>query len=420
MKLAVIGLWHLGTVIGAGLSYLKKNKIYCFDENEIINNFLTNNLPIDEKNIQNLIKKNLNKYIFFSSEFKKLKNFNTVWITYDSKIDSNDNSKFNDIFLKFKKVFENLNKNTLVIISSQIPIGSIKKLEYYDKVKLKKKLRFVYIPENLRLGNSLNIFLNTQDFIIGIRNHSDKKKINQVINGINAKKHYVSIETAEMTKHVINSYLACTITFANEISKIASKHNVSLSDLEKSVKTDKRISKYAYLRPGNSFSGGTLGRDLNYLINEGKKNSLNTKLLESIKRSNNNHSLWVKKIVNKQKNLVKKKILQIGLSYTSGTTTLRGSLPFKLFKELKRKTNIKIYDEYLRINSLEAKPFKNYFELNTKKNKFDIVIIFNKDNSFKIIKKFLKINSLVIDINNYYKKDCLTANFKYRSLEHDK
>ena len=176
MKLAVVGLWHLGTVVSTGLSYLKKNKIYCFDEHKIINNFLKKKLPIKEKNIQDLINKNYNKYIFFSSEFKKLKDFKTVWITYDSEIDNYDNSNFNDIFIKFKKIFKYLNKNTLVIISSQIPIGSIKKLEHYDNVKLKKNLRFVYIPENLRLGNSLDIFINSKDFIVGIRNQSDKKK----------------------------------------------------------------------------------------------------------------------------------------------------------------------------------------------------------------------------------------------------
>ena len=59
----------------------------------------------------------------------------------------------------------------------------------------------------------------------------------------------------------------------NEISKIASCHDVSFSDLEKTIKTDKRISPNAYLRPGNSFSGGTLARDVNYLIKEGKKKS---------------------------------------------------------------------------------------------------------------------------------------------------
>ena len=142
--------------------------------------------------------------------------------------------------------------------------------------------------------------------------------------------------------------------------------------------------------------------------------------LESIILSNKKHSLWVENIINNQKNLSKKKILQIGLSYTSGTTTLRRSLPFEIFNRLKKKTNIKVYDEYLRINSSEIASIKSFFNLSYKKNKFDIIIIFNKDYSFKIIKNFLKKNSLIIDINNYYKKDCLKDNYNYISLEHGK
>tara|TARA_B100001079_G_scaffold256292_1_gene252646 strand:- start:80 stop:1342 length:1263 start_codon:yes stop_codon:yes gene_type:complete len=419
MKLAIVGLWHLGTVISTGLSSLRKNTIYCFDEEGIVKNFKKNKLPIIEKNIKKILKKNFKKNIFFLSDFNKLKEFDTVWITYDTKIGKSDFSDFDNIFLKFKKIFKYLKKKTLIIISSQLPIGSIKKLELYDKIKLKKKFRFVYIPENLRLGKSLEIFLNSSDIIIGLRNQSDKKLVCKAIEGINSKKHFVSIETAEMTKHVINSYLACSIAFINEISKIASSHNVSFSDLEKTIKTDKRISPNAYLRPGNSFSGGTLARDVNYLIREGKKKSFNTKLLKSIIKSNKNHSQWIEKIINRQKGLKNKTILQIGLSYTSGTTTIRRSLPFEIFKRLKKNLNIKIFDEFLRNKSLEIEKIRNYFEFSTKNNKFDIIIIFNNDYNFKIIKKFVKKNSLIIDINNYYKKDCLKNNFKYKSLEYD-
>ena len=419
MKLAIVGLWHLGTVISTGLSSLRKNTIYCFDEEGIVKNFKKNKLPIIEKNIKKILKKNFKKNIFFLSDFNKLKEFDTVWITYDTKIGKSDFSDFDNIFLKFKKIFKYLKKKTLIIISSQLPIGSIKKLELYDKIKLKKKFRFVYIPENLRLGKSLEIFLNSSDIIIGLRNQSDKKLVCKAIEGINSKKHFVSIETAEMTKHVINSYLACSIAFINEISKIASSHNVSFSDLEKTIKTDKRISPNAYLRPGNSFSGGTLARDVNYLIREGKKKSFNTKLLKSIIKSNKNHSQWIEKIINRQKGLKNKTILQIGLSYTSGTTTIRRSLPFEIFKRLKKNLNIKIFDEFLRNKSLEIEKIRNYFEFSTKNNKFDIIIIFNNDYNFKIIKKFVKKNSLIVDVNNYYKKDCLKNNFKYKSLEYD-
>ncbi len=306
MNLAVIGLWHLGTVISTGLSSLKKHKIHCFDEKTIIENFNKKKLPVSEKKIQNTINKNLKKNIFFHSDFNMLKEFKVVWITYDAQIDKNDLSNFDYTFSNFKKVVNYLSKDTLVIISTQIPIGSIKKFEVYANFKLKKNLRFVYIPENLRLGNSLKIFLNSSNFVVGIRKSSDKRIVNKVLQGIKAKKHFVSIETAEMTKHVINSYLASSIALINEISSIAKEHNVSFKDLEKCVKTDERISLKAYLRPGNPFSGGTLARDINYLINSTKKNYSNNVLLKSILKSNMIHSNWFETIIKKEINLKKK------------------------------------------------------------------------------------------------------------------
>ena len=51
---------------------------------------------------------------------------------------------------------------------------------------MKKNLRFIYIPENLRLGNGLEIFLKSSSIIIGLRNLSDKKIINNLIDlGVN-------------------------------------------------------------------------------------------------------------------------------------------------------------------------------------------------------------------------------------------
>ena len=108
------------------------------------------------------------------------------------------------------------------------------------------------------------------------------------------QKFIVSPETAEMTKHVINSFLACSVSFINEISQISRNYNISFDDLESCVKSDERIGKFAYLRPGNAFSGGTLARDLNFLVREGEKYNTNYQLIKSINKSNNVHNEFLK------------------------------------------------------------------------------------------------------------------------------
>ena len=138
-------------------------------------------------------------------------------------------------------------------------------------------------------------------------------------------------ETAEMTKHVINSFLACSVSFINEISQISRNYNISFDDLENCVKSDKRIGKFAYLKPGNAFSGGTLARDLNFLIREGEKYNTNYQLIKSINKSNNIHGKFLKKILYKNIRSKKTKILQVGLSYKKNTSTIRRSIPYNLF-----------------------------------------------------------------------------------------
>ena len=74
------------------------------------------------------------------------------------------------------------------------------------------KITFIYIPENLRLGKSIKLFLKPDRIVIGMRPSLNTKKIVlKLFKNIYCKKIIVSSETAEMSKHTINSFLACSV-----------------------------------------------------------------------------------------------------------------------------------------------------------------------------------------------------------------
>lgn len=86
-------------------------------------------------------------------------------------------------------------------------MGSIKKIETYERINIKKKITFIYIPENLRLGKSIKLFLKPDRIVIGMRPSSNSKKtVLKLFKKIYCKKIVVNSETAEMSKHVINSF----------------------------------------------------------------------------------------------------------------------------------------------------------------------------------------------------------------------
>ena len=281
------------------------------------------------------------------------------------------------------------------MISSQLKVGSIKEIENFEKKYIKKNISFIYIPENLRLGSSIKLFLKPDRIVIGLRNNKNFKKkkliVNKLLQRFSCQKFIVSPETAEMTKHVINSFLACSVSFINEISQISRNYNISFDDLESCVKSDERIGKFAYLRPGNAFSGGTLARDLNFLIREGEKYNTNYQLIKSINKSNNVHNEFLKKILYKNIKSKKTKILQVGLSYKENTSTIRRSIPYNLFRRLKNKFYIKVYDKYLLNHKNEVKNLEKYFVDNYSKEKFDLILIFSKLQNLNKIKNILKI-----------------------------
>ena len=410
MKICVIGLWHLGLVTTASLAKLG-NKVTSIDDEDLINRLKNFDLPIQEKNLLRYLKK-YKKNINFRPIKKNFPKNKVFWITYDTKIKQKDNVNMKETLNSLKKIFLKIPYNSIVIISSQIPVGTIKKIEKINLLNNKKKLTFFYIPENLRLGNSIQNFLQPDRMVIGT-NTKDTKKINvvkMIFKKFNCKIYLVSSDTAEMTKHVINSFLACSISFINEISEISSKFNINLNELEETVKSDNRIGFKSYLRAGFSFSGGTLARDVNILNNQADKSKIKLQILNNIIKSNNKRK---QSIISSILNLVKgkKNILQVGLTYKAGTNTLRRSFPNEIYKKISinKSNKIEMLDSDLDSNIKKI----NILDNNIKK-KFDVIIIFKKEkNLFEIINKYSNINTRIIDIGRYAFKLKKKLNYFY-------
>ena len=69
-------------------------------------------------------------------------------------------------------------------------------------------------------------------------------------------------ESAEMVKHALNSFLALSITFINEIARLSEQVGADAKEVSQGLKSEPRIGQKAYLGPGGPFAGGTLARDV--------------------------------------------------------------------------------------------------------------------------------------------------------------
>lgn len=409
MKICVLGIWHLGNVTAACLSSYD-HKVFALDYNKSLIKKLNDlTFPVSEPNLLKIATKSIRKgRLKYMDDPEHLpENLDYLWVTYDTPVNHNDKSDSDFVISNIIKTLDKINYYLPVIISSQLPVGTTKKLE----LKYKKKFDFIVIPENLRLGNAVNTFFYQKRIIVGLRKNNLKSKIKKLLSPFSKDIKFMRIESAEMTKHAINSFLALSISFANEIASISELINADYNEVEVGLRSEERIGYKAYLSAGAAFAGGTLARDIEFLklvTSRFKKNNLNIKLINNIKISNNYHKDWV---INKIKDIninINSKIIAVwGLSYKENSNTLRRSLAVEVGnKLLKKNTKLNVFDPLVKNlpKNWKSKCIKydNYYE--SIKNAH-ILIIFTNSDLYKNIKLSHLTRSnkklIIIDQNNY-------------------
>ena len=334
MKICVQGLWHLGSVTAACLASVGHDVVGLDGDSNNISNLNQGKAPLFEPGLDEMIQNEINEghLRFAQSSREAVADAELLWVTFDTPVDEDDQADVELVLGKIKSVLPELNDGTVVLISSQIPVGSIKKLENFVKDNyIKKQICFAYSPENLRLGKSIDVFLNPDRIVVGTRNDETKEKLKKLFSPITNKIEWMSVESAEMTKHAINAFLATSVTFANELAAICELYGADAKEVERGLKTESRIGPRAYLSPGGPFAGGTLARDIDFLDKAAQEKALAVPLLQSVRVSNNEHKKWTKrKLSEKFTPLNKLSIAIWGLTYKPETSTLRRSLAVAL------------------------------------------------------------------------------------------
>jgi UDPglucose 6-dehydrogenase len=284
---------------------------------------------------------------FTTDPHEAVKSCDVLWVTFDTPVDDDDNADPAYVLDRIKDVLPLLDENCVVLISSQLPVGSCRKLERdWDAESRGRKLGFAYSPENLRLGKAIDVFRNPDRVVVGVRNEHDRQVIASVLQPITDRIEWMSVESAEMTKHALNAFLALSVSYANEIAALCERVGADAKEVERGLKTEVRIGPGAYLSPGTAFAGGTLARDVAFLNRVAQEKSVQTALLSAIRASNDNHRSWPqRKLQEAVGQLAGKTVAILGLTYKPGTDTLRRSNALELCHWLlSQGANVRAYD----------------------------------------------------------------------------
>lgn len=334
MKVAVLGLWHLGTVTAAGLASVGHDVTGLDDDAATIASLAGGKAPLFEPGLDDLVAAGIaSGRLHFTDDITAgAAQADVLWVAFDTPVDDDDRADIEFVLARVRQALPALRDGTIVLVSSQLPVGSTRALESWADTQLPDRtLHFACAPENLRLGKAIDVFLHPDRIVVGVRDDAVRTGLEPLLTPLTDRIEWMSVESAEMTKHAINAFLATSVTFANEIAALCELVGADAKDVERGLKSETRIGPKAYLAPGGPFAGGTLARDIEYLRAAGEARQLPTPLLSSVRTSNDAHKHWTRRRLLEQLGPLAGITVAIwGLAYKPGTDTLRRSLAVEL------------------------------------------------------------------------------------------
>lgn len=331
MNITVLGIWHLGSVTAACCARHFPVVGLDFDETNVAN-LNTGQGPVAEPGLAEIISSGLatGRLTFTSCPEKACSSADVLWLAYDTPVNDDDESDVDFVLDNLRKAVPHLRDGALVLMSSQLPVGTCGRLETEFP-----QFHFACSPENLRLGKALNAFENPDRVVIGIRNDKKKEQLRSLFSPFTQNILFMETESAEMVKHALNSFLALSISYINEIARICEMTGADAGEVSAGLKSDIRIGTKARLGPGGPFAGGTLARDVVTLTKIAQANGEQLTIIPAIKQSNDRHQNWaIGKLRSHLGSLEGKTIAVLGLTYTPNTDTLRRSAAVELCAQL--------------------------------------------------------------------------------------
>lgn len=348
-KVAVMGIWHTGSVYSACLADLGYGVVGWDRDGKKVAVLNRGILPLFEPGLGELMAQNTRagNLTYTTHLPDAVKDAPYVVMTFDTPVDAQDEVDLAEVWEASRELSSHLEPSSILIMSSQVPVGTCEQI----RVTIKERnpgldFDIAYVPENLRLGQAIEAFKRPERVVIGADNPATLDRVEEFLSVIKAPKVRMDLRGAEMVKHALNAFLGMSISFINEIANLCDGAGADALQVAAALRLDERVGPKAPLHPGLGFAGGTLARDLKALQKLGDRLGYETHLVDAILRVNQEQNRMVVKKLERVYGTVKGLNIGIlGLTYKPGTSTLRRSAALEIIQELVGKgAQLKAYD----------------------------------------------------------------------------
>jgi UDPglucose 6-dehydrogenase len=433
VDISVIGLGKLGACYVAFCASRGLNVIGVDADHKKVREVRKGIAPVEEPDLQKYINKNKSRITATANVKRAIYESTATFIIVPTPSKKDGSFSLTPTLAVCNEIGKSLKKKTsyhlIVLVSTVLPGNCrediIPTIERASGKKCGEDFGFCYSPSLIAIGDVIYNLTSPDFLFLGAYD----KKSDQVLSSIYKKLYpiihpeHMSIESAELAKIALNSYITMKITFANTLGTICNKiPHANVDHITMALGKDKRIGSH-YIKSGLGFGGPCFPRDNTAFAHMAHRRGVKTPLA----LATDNFNKHIPKNVSSSLNVIgrehkSKRIGFLGVSYKPNTTLIEESQALFIAESmLGRGYSVAIFEP---LGHHEAKSYfdKKALYHDTLEKLVDwseIIFISNKDARFRKIVSCLKNNEnkkVIVDPWGMFKHDDFPSTVIYHAI----
>lgn len=349
MKISVAGTGYVGLVTGTCLAE-KGHEVICVDIDEKkVESMKKGISPIYEKGLEDIMQKNYEAgRLDYTTDYKAAyKSSDVIFIAVGTPERSDGSANLDYIKSVATQITESIEKDTLIVIKSTVPIGTNDKIEQYIRKNLKTDIHIELAsnPEFLAQGTAVRDTLHAARIVIGAESEWASNIMKKIYEPFEIPMLITNRNSAEMIKYASNDFLALKISYMNDIANLCEIVGANIEDVAKGMSYDDRIGS-KFLRAGIGYGGSCFPKDTKALHWLSAQNGYELKTVKAAIEVNEQQKLkLVRSAAEKIESFKGMNVAILGLTFKPGTDDLRESPAIPNIEYLlERGANVFAYD----------------------------------------------------------------------------
>ena len=355
MNIAIVGTGYVGLVSGTCFAEMGAT-VTCVDvDANKISKLNNGEMPIYEPGLEELVKRNVEygRLMFTTDLPSVLDNVEVVFSAVGTPPDEDGSADLKYVLAVAKQFGQNINKYTILVTKSTVPVGTAKKVKAAIQAELDKRgvaipFDVASNPEFLKEGAAIKDFMSPDRVVVGTESEKAKEVMTKLYQPFlinNFRVIFMDIPSAEMTKYAANAMLATRISFMNDIANLCERVGANVDHVRKGIGADTRTGQ-KFLYAGCGYGGSCFPKDVKALIHTGIDNGYHMEIIEAVEHVNEKQkSIVYDKLISLIGNVKDKTIAVLGLAFKPETDDMREAPALVVIdKLLKDGAKIRVFD----------------------------------------------------------------------------